>query len=112
MVDHTRQALGERRRHRRVTLRLEVAYEDPDRQVFLPTRDLSEGGCYLADSDPPPAGCQARVTLELPGGSPLVRCGGTVVRRDAAGFALRFDERPSEAAREALRAFLTRVPSL
>lgn len=96
---------GRERRAPRLVIRLEAAYEDAERQVFLATRDLSEGGVYLLAEDPPDVGCPARVLLELPGQPALLRLPGVVARRDpGSGFALRFDsERLPEGAREALR---------
>jgi hypothetical protein len=90
-----------------VRVRLEVAYEDPERQVFLVTGDLSETGAWLLAPDPPASGNAARLTLELPGEAALLRIRGTVVRRSneqPAGFALRFDaEGTRPEARVALR---------
>jgi hypothetical protein len=93
------------RRAPRVAIRLEAGYEDADRQVFLATRDLSEGGVYLLAADPPEVGAPARVLLELPGQPALLRLDGVVARREpGAGFALRFhpDRLPAEV-RRALR---------
>ena len=93
----------------RLEVRLEAAYEDRDRQVFLTTRNLSETGAYLVASDPPDTGVRARLMLELPGEPAFVRLDGVVARRVAGdGFAVRFDlERTPQGAREALRAFAT-----
>lgn len=99
---------GDRRRHRRVSVRLEVAYEDPERQVFVSTRDLSEGGVFLADSRPPDPGQGASVTFELPDDAPILRLPGVVVRSDpGVGFALRFDSAGfNDATRAQLRRFV------
>jgi len=95
MVDPTRQAVGgNRRRATRAPIRLEAAYEDADRQVFLTTSDISELGIYLLSPELPPVGEAARVTLELPGNPALLRLSGTVVRQhtsEPTGFALQFD---------------------
>jgi len=90
-------------------VRLEAAYEDPERQVFLPTRDLSETGVFLLERDPPPPGRWARVLLEVPGHPALLRLDGRVARREqGTGFAVAFDpERTPEEARRALRSFAT-----
>jgi hypothetical protein len=75
-------------------VRLEAAYEDALRQVFLVTSDLSEGGAFLLTPEPPPVGLSGQITLELPTGPAILRLRGTVVRRRAdapAGFALAFD---------------------
>jgi len=97
----------QQRRAPRIPIRLEAAYEDPERQVFLPTRDLSEGGVYLLAEDPPEAGVAARVVLELPGHPAILRLPGVVARCEpGSGFALSFDrERVPAESREALRDF-------
>ena len=114
-MDSTRKAVGggraERRIHPRAPVRLEAGYEDQERQVFMATRDVSEGGAYLRAPEPPEPGQEARITLELPDREELLRIGGVVVRSDGkAGFALRFDRRAmSELARNQLREFVDRM---
>ena len=117
-MDHSGQAVAapqrrERRGARRARVQLEAAYEDPERQVFLTTGDLSESGAWLLAPDPPAPGNAARLTLELPGEAAFLRVRGTVVRRRAeqpAGFALRFDaEGTRPEARAALRRFVEAV---
>lgn len=114
-MDHARQAVKAKRRRerrgaRRARVRLEAAYEDPERQVFLVTGDLSESGAWLVAPDPPAPGSAARLVLELPGEAGFLRVRGEVVRRRAeqpAGFALRFDpEGTRPEARAALRRFV------
>jgi hypothetical protein len=89
-----------------------VAYEDVERQVFLPTHDLSESGVFLVAPDLPPVGSPAQVTVELPSESEILRLRGSVVRRretDPCGFAVRFDpEATPVASRQILRRFATR----
>lgn len=99
-----------RRRARRIPVRLEAAYEDPARQIFLATRDLSELGVYLVADEAPEEGVAARMTLELPGEPAILRLDGVVVRREPGrGFALAFETGSMTArTRSALRAF-TRV---
>lgn len=91
----------------RVPLRLEAAYEDPARQVFLTTRDLSESGIYLLADEPPPEGVAARVLLELPGQPAILRLHGKVARREPGrGFAVAFDgQGMAQQAVSSLRAF-------
>jgi len=91
----------------RRAVRIEAAYEDPERQVFLPPRDLSETGVFLLEKDPPPPGRWARVLLDLPGHPALLRLDGRVARREEGrGFALAFDpEHTPEEVRSALRRF-------
>ena len=84
----------------RVQLRLEAAYEEPGRQIFLMTRDVSESGIYLLADEPPDPGVSARVLLELPGHPALLRLRGVVARREpGTGFAVAFDpdEMPPQA---------------
>jgi hypothetical protein len=115
MVDHTRQAVepgprANRRTAPRARVRLEAAYEDALRQVFLVTSDLSEGGAFLLTPEPPPVGLSGQITLELPTGPAILRLRGTVVRRRAdapAGFALAFDPRANpESTRRSLQRFI------
>ena len=116
-MDHPGQAVGdpiqpERRVAPRVRVRLSAAYEDVERQVFLPARDLSEAGVFLVASDLPPVGCPAQVTLELPSEPEILRLRGSVVRRrdtDPCGFALRFDpDATPMTSRKILQRFMAR----
>jgi len=115
MVDHPRQTLEpgarpNRRNAPRARVRLEAAYEDALRQVFLVTSDLSEGGAFLLTPEPPPVGLSGQITLELPTGPAILRLRGTVVRRRAdapAGFALAFDPGATpESTRRSLQRFI------
>jgi hypothetical protein len=115
MVDQSRQALDKsgrpnRRAGPRARVRLEAAYEDVERQVFLVTSDLSVGGAFLLTPEPPPVGLSGQITLELPTGPAILRLRGTVVRRRAdapAGFALAFDPRATpESTRRSLQRFI------
>lgn len=117
-MDHPGQALGgpgrpERRATPRTRARLEAAYEDAERQVFLVTRDLSEAGAYLLVADPPPPGRAAQVILELPDEPAMLRIRGRVVRRSEgplSGFALHFEpDGMPESTRRALRSFVARA---
>jgi PilZ domain len=94
----------------RARVRLEAAYEDAERQVFVATGDLSESGAWLLAPDPPETGLPARLTLELPGVTELLRLRGLVVRRRSeapAGFAVRFDpDSTSSRSRLVLRRFV------
>ena len=115
MVDHPGQAVERaprpnRRAAPRARVRLEAAYEDSLRQVFLVTADLSEGGVFLLTPEPPPVGLSGQITLELPTSPAILRLRGTVVRRRAdapAGFALAFDPRATpESTRRSLQRFV------
>jgi hypothetical protein len=103
----------ERRGAPRVAVRLEVSYEDAQRQLFLPSRDLSESGIFLLCADPPRPGRRAQLLFELPGEPELVRLGGVVVRLGASaseGFAVHFDRvSVSESAHGALRRSVSRI---
>ena len=101
----------DRRRAPRVSAKLDVAYEDEARQVFLEASDISEEGALIEDPDPPPEGSTARLIFALPE-SQLLRLRGEVrrIRRDPPGFAFHFDrDEMDEADREALRAFIAQV---
>ncbi len=115
MVDHTRQVVepatqANRRAAPRARVRIEAAYEDAVRQVFLMTADLSEGGVFLLTPEPPPVGLSGQVMLELPSGPAILRLRGMVVRRRSeapAGFALAFDARATpESTRRSLQRFI------
>ena len=92
----------------RIAISMEAAYEDAEHQFFLETRDLSEAGVYLLAPDPPPAGGQALLLLDLPGSTPILRLPGVVARREGGtGFALHFDDEGLDpATRGALREFI------
>ena len=101
-----------RSRAQRVRARIEAAYEDPLRQVFLPTLDLSESGVFLLSTQAPAVGSHAQVVLELPGHEAFLRLRGAVTRvqlEPVAGFALRFEnDAPNAEALDALREFVRR----
>ena len=106
---------AERRDSPRVSTRIEAAYEDAERQLFLTSRDVSESGIFLLAPDPPAAGGAARLTLQLPGCAELLRLRGVVARRQSgepAGFAVRFDASSfSDVARASLRRWLQETAS-
>ncbi len=120
MVDHSGEAVSapspdvaRRRGAPRVTARLEAAYEDGERQVFLPTRDLSLSGVFLLSPVRPPVGTPASLLLELPEEPAFLRLHGAVVRSQEpvgclpGGFAVRFEDASlSEPVRHSLAAFL------
>ncbi len=100
----------ERRDAPRILARIEAAYEDAQRQLFLTSRDLSESGIFLVAPDPPEPGGSARLTLALPGCEELLRVRGVVARSqraEPAGFAVHFDASSfSDVARTSLRRWL------
>ncbi len=84
---------SQRRVQPRASIRVEAAYEDAERQVFLETRDISEDGIYLFAPDPPDVGQPARLVLDLPGNPEILRLTGRVLRRDTGtrpGFVVLF----------------------
>lgn len=105
-------AAGTQPRAPRVRARIEAAYEDPERQIFLPTLDLSESGVFLVAPETPAVGSRAQVVLEIPGHEAFVRLRGTVIRvqsKPVAGFAVRFDASEEDAkALEVVRDFVAR----
>ena len=100
----------ERRDAPRARARIEAAYEDAERQLFLTSRDVSESGIFLVASDPPDAGGPARLTLQLPGRAEILRVRGVVARSqraEPAGFAVRFEASSfSDVTRDSLRRWL------
>jgi hypothetical protein len=80
-----------------------VAVEQPGLQVFAQALNVSEGGIFLASSEPPELGSSVSVVLSLPPGGRFLRLRGAVVRHggeaEPAGFAIRFDriDEPSAA---------------
>ncbi len=103
--------MTDRRKCRRVPARLEIAYEDEDRQVFLVACDISEGGMYLYTPDPPQEGAEAKLLFELPGSPAMIRVVGVVTHRETGtspGFGLRFSPGNMQIQDlEALRNFVT-----
>ena len=103
----------ERRATPRASSRVEVSYEDVDGQVFLPSRDLSEGGAFLLSPTPPAIGVSATLLFELPGNPTILRMRGSVARRQTrpgSGFAVRFDSQANpDDGRRALRDFVERA---
>ncbi len=87
----------EARGYHRASVRWDVAFEEPGRQVFVPARNVSASGMFLASGDLRPAvGAPVRVVVSLPPDGLFLRLRGSVVRHAAAGepdgFAIRFDE--------------------
>lgn len=87
--------MAELRSRPRARCDLEVAFEVPGRQLFLPARDVSASGIYLCASDPPALGEHVRVVVSLPPDGVFLRLHGRVVRHagpnEAAGFGVRFE---------------------
>jgi hypothetical protein len=87
---------ADRRRHRRVPVRLEARYLTPDgAERGGVVTDLSAGGARLATTSTA-AALGDRVVAYV---GRLGRVEGEVVRRDAEGFALRFEQKRARAKR-------------
>ena len=99
-----------RRHEERAPVRLEVAYEEPGRQVFFPALNLSVSGVFLASEEPPEVGQQVQVVLSLPPNGLFLRMRGVVVRHagraEPRGFAVAFEE-VDERTRGDLKEFVT-----
>lgn len=87
--------MGKNRHAERVSLRTEVALEEPGRQVFLPSLNLSSSGIFLSSEQPPEVGTEVRVVLSLPPDGMFLRLSGVVVRladgSEPDGFAVAFE---------------------
>jgi len=101
-------------REQRTKIQLEVAYEEPGRQVFFSALNLSTSGVFLVSEEPPQLGQEVRVVLSLPPDGLFVRMRGLVVRHagrgEPRGFAVAFagvDERTQADLQEFLRTSAT-----
>jgi hypothetical protein len=90
---------------------MEVAYEEPGRQVFFPALNLSASGIFLGSREPPDVGAEVQVVLSLPPDGVFLRMHGLVVRHAAPvepdGFAVAFadvDERTRNELNDFVRA--------
>ena len=85
-----------RKRDERISVNLDVAYEEPGQQVFFSAVNLSRSGIFLASSHRPELGERVRTVLSLPASGRFLRMRGVVVRHAAAaepdGFAVAFRE--------------------
>jgi hypothetical protein len=57
----------ERRQHPRFTIEIDVSYVNRDRDLRVSAKDVSLGGLFLYDHDPPPCETILDLTLHLPG---------------------------------------------
>lgn len=62
----------ERRVHERVPLKVAVTMSSTSNFYAGITNDISEGGLFVATTDPPPANAEVEMTLSLPIGEPFV----------------------------------------
>lgn len=94
---------SESRARPRARVEFRVAVEQPGHQVFAQALNVSEGGIFLATSEPPELGSSVSVVLSLPPTGRFLRLRGAVVRHggeaEPAGFAVRFEsvDEPSAA---------------
>ena len=93
----------------RARVGLEVAYEEPGRQVFYPALNLSSSGVFLVSDQPPELGVQVCVVVSLPPDGLFLRLQGSVVRHSGSsepqGFAVAFVD-VDDRTRADLRAFV------
>ena len=99
-------------REPRAPVQMDVAYEEPGRQVFSPTHDLSVSGVFLRTEEPPKVGTHLKLVFTLPPDGLFVRTRGQVVRHAADsepdGFGLVFEDL-DERIRGELRSFIRSV---
>jgi len=89
--------MDEARGCRRASVRWEVAFEEPGRQLFVPALNVSASGMFLASPDVrPDVGVPVRVVVSLPPDGVFLRLRGSVVRHaepgEPDGFAIRFED--------------------
>lgn len=93
----------------RADVKLEVAFEEPGRHVFLPVLNLSTSGIFLAARERPVLGDRVQLVMSLPPDGEFLRLRAVVVRHsgsaEPSGFALRFDPLDARSER-ALAAFI------
>ena len=97
------------RHEERTSVDLDVAYEEPGRQLFFPALNLSASGIFLAAEESPELGQEVRVVLSLPPNGIFLRIQGQVVRHaggsEPHGFAVAF-EAVDERTRSDLKEFV------
>jgi uncharacterized protein (TIGR02266 family) len=74
-----KERLRKRRRHRRMTVRIEVEYATPQGTGRAHATTLGAGGLFIATDSPLPAGTLLAVSFALPGGAQRHRIAGRVV---------------------------------
>ncbi len=88
---------------------MEVAYEEPGRQLFYPALNVSASGIFLGTNETPDLGAYVRIVFSLPPDGVFVRTRGQVVRHasagEPAGFAVAFRDLDA-ASRSELQAFV------
>lgn len=71
--------LRRRRRHRRMTVRIQVEYATPQGTGRAQATTLGAGGLFIATDSPLPEGTLLAVSFALPGGAQRHRIAGRVV---------------------------------
>ena len=69
----------EQRRYPRYPVKLQVQYQDTDREVVISCNDVSLGGLFLSTATPPRSGTRVSLSIELPDGRGVVWATGHVV---------------------------------
>jgi len=87
---------ADRRRSRRTRAKIQVCYESVDELFTEFTRDINEGGVFIASDRPLDLDEPVELAIELPGSSDSIRVTGRVVRvqtkeEGAPGMAVEFD---------------------
>ncbi len=92
---------------------MEVAYEEPGRQLFYRALNLSASGVFLGANEPPDMGVHVLIVFSLPPDGVFVRARGQVVRHasagEPAGFAVAFRDLDA-ISRSELQAFVDGPP--
>jgi uncharacterized protein (TIGR02266 family) len=86
----------DRRRSRRARAQIQVCYENVDELFTEFTRDINEGGVFIASDRPLELEEPVELVFELPGSGDSIRVTGRVVRlqtkdEGAPGMAVEFD---------------------
>jgi len=91
------QTFVDRRQSARAPVTVRVQYGTVDALFSEFTQNINEGGLFIETEQP--LGLDERVQLQfqLPGGDEPVKVGGRVVRIEAAGMGIEFDELDREA---------------
>ena len=95
----------DKRKHRRISLPLEVVWLGKSGKNEVRTGDVSASGCYIDTIIAVDVGERIALKLHLPSGTWIETLGEVVYHYPGIGFGVRFT-RMSEAARQALEQFI------
>jgi hypothetical protein len=110
MTDSNHKTGIERRLYRRVGLVTEVRCEHEGKEEILLTRDISEGGIFVASDKPFPLGTEVKILLHLSAAGPGLGLTGLVVYIvPDLGMGIEFANLSGEA-RNVLREFVALSP--